>query len=234
MTFNLSGTDFATWFYPYSQSPLTFSGGHYPPWTYLLTYPFSLSSIPAGYLLLILFSLLIIHLNTRSIPRTLLCALSLPVALSLTLGNIDSLLSTAFLLPFSLSGLIVVCKPQALVVYWMRKWATHRRLWGPLFVILALTLSLLIWKGWFLHLTGSALATNFLISRYWPRSLLLGVPLLLTQSPTLWMIGGILCTPYLQFYHLTPIVIYVISRKSLPVDIGIMAASWIIGVATWG
>ena len=234
MTFNLSGTDWASWFYPYSSTPFSPFSGHYPPFTYLLLHPFTLPGPLYGYLLLILFSLFIIHLNTRSLLRTLLCALSLPITLSLLLGNVDSLLSLAFLLPFSLSGLVVMCKPQALAFYWMRRWWADRKPWGPLFLILALGLSLLVWRDWPLRLSGGALATNFLISQWWPYTLLLGLPLLLTNSPILWLIGGILSTPYLQFYHLSPIVVYFISRKSLPVGAGIMVLSWVIGVLVWG
>jgi hypothetical protein len=90
-------------------------------------------------------------------------------------------------------------------------------------------LSLLIWKGWPLHLTGSALATNFFISQLWPYTLLLGVPLLLTRSPALWMIGGALCTPYLQFYHLVPVLAYLYRRLPTRYVLIIAVLSWLVG-----
>jgi hypothetical protein len=235
MTFNLSGTDWLTWFYPYASTLAYTTPQHYPPFTYLLLHPLTYLDPAHSYVALVLLSTFIIYLNVRSIPKLLLCLFCLPVAISVALGNVDALLALAFLLPTSLSALVVACKPQALALWWARRWMTSRhKLLGTLPLALALLGSLLLWGWWPGRLMGDALADNFLVSQLWPWTMLVGVPMLLTRRPVLWLVGGALCSPWLQFYHLTPLAVYVIGRSKWQVGVGMVVASWMVGVAMWG
>ena len=237
MEFNISGTDWLSWFYPMGTQLGTLYQGtqHYPPFIYVWLWPLTLLGPTGGYVGLVLLSLLVIYLNVKSVPKLLLAVLSLPILIAISHGNVDALLSLVFLLPTSLGALIVACKPQALVVWWTRKWMyegwkVHSLL--PLGIVVIA--SLLIWGMWPTRLGGEMLATKLLVSGWWPWTLLVGIPLLLTNSPLAWLVGGILVVPYLQFYHLTPLVVYAVKRKGLGVGMGIMVISWVVGVALYG
>ena len=233
MSFNLSGTDWFFWFSQKELGSLYATAQHYPPFVYVAIAPLTMFSPLVGYLLLILLSLTVMYLYVGSIPKLLLVALCFPVTFAIAHGNVDALLTLAFMLPTQFAALVVACKPQALVVWWMRSWLVHKQWKDIIPIVVVLLLSLAIWGWWPAKLGGDALSTRFLISKWWFCTAPLGIVLLYSEEPFLWMIAGVLLVPYLQVYHLTPILVYLYKKCNIWVATGITILSWAIGIVVW-
>ena len=233
MAFNLAGTDWFFWFCQQGLGTLYTTTQHYPPFVYVAIAPLTLLPPLIGYLLLIALSLTVMYLYVGSIPKLLLVALCVPVTFAIAHGNVDALLTLAFMLPTQFAALVVACKPQALALWWIRRWSTRRRLVDTFPLLLALIISFVVWGWWPSRLGGEALATGLLISGGWPWTIPLGLVLYLTSNPVLWMVGGVLMVPYLQVYHLTPILVYLYKKCNIWVATGITILSWAIGIVVW-
>lgn len=230
MIIDLAGTEWVAFFRPHALNLAgLFTGNqHYPPWVFVFLRPLAMLPWWVGYLAIWALSLIVATHYLRTWWRVLLFAVSAPVMLTLLYSNIDVLLVSALMTPLGLALLIVSCKPQALVGWIARRWFAQGRLWQLLPLMTVFVVSLAVWGWWPAQLGTDALASNFSITWWWPWTVPLGLALLVTRSPGLWLVGSVLVTPYLQLYHLAPVLAYFYRRAGLVGAVVMSAVSWMV------
>lgn len=236
MAIDLAGTDWVLFFRPHALDLAGLFAGvqHYPPWLFVLLRPLALLPWWVGYLGIWVLSLLVAIRYLRTWWRVLLFAVSTPMMLTLLYSNVDALLITALMTPLWMALLVVSCKPQALSGWIVRRWIARGRLWHLIPLVILFVASLVAWGWWPARLGTGALADSLSITTWWPWTVPLGLALLATQSPALWLVGSAMLSPYLQLYHLAPMLAFLYRRAGLAGALAMTAISWVALVAMTG
>ncbi len=111
-----------------------------PPWIFPLLYPLALLPYRAGAGLLMIISVVAVAMYVGSPKKTLVVALSVPMVVLITLGQLDALLLFGLMIPKGLGLPILVLKPQGVFLTMFRR--LNR--WSISVMLLILLLSFLV------------------------------------------------------------------------------------------
>ncbi len=224
---DVEGSDWVQWFRPCALSlrdPFAPRPIAYPPWLFLVLWPLAILPAPIGFGLIVALDVLILAIYVRSIWRVLLLCLSWPVMLALVYGQIDPLLVLVFMLPARWALVAASMKPQIVC------WFALRR--GRLAAFLPLGLvvlgSLILWGWWPGRLSMERLAWEVAVDLDWPKLVPVGLALLASSDGLAWLGAGILLSPYVLPYHLTPVLAYAYRRGHPLLLLAITVVSWLV------
>ncbi len=194
----------------YEQGPTS-----YAPWTFVPLIPVALLPPQLGYGVLLTCSVAVLVACTGKWWRALLLVACWPVMDGLQLGHLDALLSIVFLLPLDWALVLVSMKP---IVLWPwallsvqkatnNDWRMLASIMSKL-VIIAIV-SLLIRGWWPAKIELDQVGMPYPQICTWPHLIPIGVYFMTRKKERAWLIAGLFLTPYLNPYHLTPILAYV-------------------------
>jgi len=208
----------------------------YAPWLYVTLFPIAALPMRWGWATVITLSLLVLALYTRSWWRALLLVSAYPVAYGVILGQIDTLLVVALMLPLEWATLVVSCKPITLLPWLAMRYVREQRWVAVLPMAGVFAMSLVLWGLWPARLQFDAVGMGTKAASSWPRLLVVGVILLLGRDDEMaWLLAGLFLTPYLASYHMTPMLAYVYKheKRAWPLVV-YTAASWLAwGLGEW-
>lgn len=212
-----------TWQNPYHG--LTFN----PPWLFLILHPIAALPPRIGAGILMLISFVIIALYVRSPVKTFLVALSAPMIVLLTLGNIDGLVILGLMLPYWMSLPFLMIKPQGVFL------AAVQRLsfWSICFAIFFLLISVFVWGFWWQDISSLSTPVNaeYNLSAF-PYSVVPGLLLLVLglrkKSDALLCFASLCFSPYFMITSLLPAVAASLREtRDKRIWFGIVMGSWI-------
>lgn len=225
---DIAGSDWHVTFRPAARhlaDPYQPRPGSYPPWLFALLWPLAILPGDAGFGIVVAMDILVLACYVRAPWRAILLILTWPVMLALVYGHVDPLLVLVFMLPPGWGLLAASIKPHLVGVFAIRRalgrgWASFI----PLVIIFVV--SLLLWGWWPARFSLSNLAWAECIELGWPRWVPLGVLLMLIPRGWAWLAAGLLLSPYVLPYHLTPLLAYVYRRGHPVLLISISILSW--------
>lgn len=218
------------WQNPYFREARIFN----PPWIFPVLYPLAVLPHPAGVSLLIVISVIAITKYTGSIKKTLLVAVSAPMAALLVLGQLDALLLFGLMIPYGLGLPILIAKPQGVFLTILPR--LNR--WSILIMLLVLVTSVFIWGEWWWNIIGQRPNPKGNMSLF-PYSIVLGIPLaflgLKRKSDALLCVGSLCFAPYFMTHSLLPAVAAIIREtNNWRWWVAIVLGSWIYEAAMKG
>ncbi len=226
--------DWATCFRPAARrfdNPYEAVPSAYPVWYFVALSPLAVLPVHLGHGVLTALSLLVLIVYVKDWWRAVLLVLSTPVLVGLLYGQIDALLTLAFMIPTDYALLVVSMKPIALLGWGVRKWLASKHPFYTMIPVVSIFLaSYIVWGPWWDKLTFTGLAVNHSLDLHWPAMIPIGILLLLTKDERLWLVGSLFLTPFLMRYHLTPLLAYFYRRERWYVLVIVTVVTWLF---TW-
>lgn len=178
-----------------------------PPWLFLILHPIATLPPRVGAGILMFISFVIIALYVRSPLKIFFVALSAPMIVLLTLGNIDGLVILGLMFPYWMSLPFLMIKPQGVFL------AAVKRLsfWSICFVIFFLLFSVFVWGLWWQDISNlsTPVSAEYNLSAF-PYSVVPGLLLLVLglrkNSDALLCFASLCFSPYFMITSLLPAV----------------------------
>ena len=212
-----------TWQNPYHG--LTFN----PPWLFLFLNPIAALPPRVGAGTLMLISFVIIALYVRSPVKTFFVALSAPMIVLLTLGNIDGLVILGLLVPYWMSLPFLMIKPQGVFLTAIKRLG----FWSICFAVFFLFISVFVWGFWWQDISSLNTPVNaeYNLSAF-PYSVVPGLLLFvlgLRKKSDAYLCFASLCfSPYFMITSLLPAVAASLREtRDKRIWFGIVMGTWV-------
>lgn len=185
------------------------SGIFNPPWLFLILHPLTLLPPRVGAGLLMFLSMVVVAAYVGSPKKTLVVALSAPMVVLFTLGQVDALVLLGLMIPNGLGLPFLLMKPQGVFL------ATARRINGRslIFTLVIILASVMVWGFWWQDIRGTPINAPYNVS-FFPYSVVVGFILLYVglkrNSDALLCLASLCFSPYFMITSMLPAVAAVI------------------------
>lgn len=211
------------WQNPYFKPGVIFN----PPWIFPFLYPFALLPSQVGAGLLMVVAIIILTVYLRSTTKLLLIMMSAPIAVMISLGQLDFLLLIGLMLPYGLGIPLLLIKPQGVFLAILLRLQVR----GIVVTIVTIIFSVIIWGGWWHQIIGHQPNQEVNVSLF-PYTIPLGIPLLYWgykhKSDAFLCFASLCFTPYFMMHSMLPaLAAFVKENEDWRLYILAILASWL-------